>query len=341
MPAVIYDIGGTYLRCAFVNQSSELKSLKKIRIESFIHGLSFDDIWKNTIEAISNYEKSIAKYVDHDDPIIISFPGSITHPSIIENAPTLLGNATNIPDLAAILRKNTGRKVFIINDISAAAWYFSKSIKADRFIVTTISSGIGSKIFDRTHPNGVIDNVPYAGEIGHVMVDFSPDALLCDCGGKGHLSAISSGRGIERHANLIAKNDQTRFQNSLCFAKFHGTPGSLTNEHHIVPAAKLNDEWALKIVSDCTEPLAKLLLSLIFAYGLNRIVIIGGFSLALGNKYLHILQNLLTEFCDYNLVKNNLVNMVELGNYCEEACLLGAAVYSEHIIQMEQSDRTK
>ena len=104
-----------------------------------------------------------------------------------------------------------------LNDVSAAAWYLSSRTRARRFLVVTVSSGIGSKLFDRDHPAGVIDDPPYAGEIGHVVVDPGDDAPLCGCGGRGHLGAISSGRGTERLAR-----ERAAFP-------------TLTNEEHLAP----------------------------------------------------------------------------------------------------------
>ena len=68
----------------------------------------------------------------------------------------------------------------------------------------TVSSGIGSKMFDRKSSQGVIDHLPYAGEIGHIVINDDAHAPVCDCGAKGHLQAIASGRGIERAARREA-----------------------------------------------------------------------------------------------------------------------------------------
>lgn len=116
--------------------------------------------------------------------------------------------------MAGELERVTRRPVVMLNDLSAAAWHLAESTPLNRFLVVTVSSGIGSKIFGRCHPLGVIDDLPYAGEIGHVVVDESSDTLVCDCGGRGHLGAIASGRGIERSARRQAALFPAAFERS-------------------------------------------------------------------------------------------------------------------------------
>jgi C7-cyclitol 7-kinase len=179
-------------------------------------------------------------------PVIIGFPGPVDSDGRIVAAPTIVGRHDSIPDLLAAVSSATGRPTFLLNDMSAAAWGFSAKTDAHRFIIVTVSSGIGSKIFDRTL--GVIDHPSYAGEIGHVMVDSSPLALACDCGGRGHLGAIASGRGIERAARQKATRDPVSFRSSLCSSRFGATAKDLNNEAHLVPAACAGDVWARELI---------------------------------------------------------------------------------------------
>ncbi len=136
-----------------------------------------------------------------DSPVIIAFPGPIGQNQEILQAPTVAGSGSSEFDLPRTLASRTGRHVTVLNDVSAAAWRIAQQTRARRFAVVTVSSGIGSKIFDRCHASGVLDQPPYAGEIGHVVVDDGPDAPTCDCSGKGHLGAIASAR--VSHAEML------------------------------------------------------------------------------------------------------------------------------------------
>jgi C7-cyclitol 7-kinase len=219
--------------------------------------------------------------------------------------------------------------VHLLNDLSAAAWYLSTSIP-ERFLVVTVSSGIGSKLFDPAV--GVLDDVAFAGEIGHSVADSSPDAVRCDCGGRGHLGAIASGRGIERRAREIARAAPHRFAQSECAHRYQATLESLTNEAHLVPAFRGGDPWTVDVVAQCSRYLARSLVYSIIVAGLGRVVIIGGFALAAGDAYLSVLRAAARECCDYDLLRDGIGERLVLGAVGEEACLLGASVYAERTV---------
>jgi predicted NBD/HSP70 family sugar kinase len=332
--ALVFDLGGTYLRCGLWNNSREISSLRRMRIENFLNGRGSSAIWNSLISQTEDYHRSVANLVTREAPIVVSFPGPIHNGRQILSAPTFLGEDTAIPDLVSELEGRTGRKVYILNDISAAAWYLSLSTTVDRFMVITISSGIGSKIFDRSHSAGVIDSPAWAGEIGHMVVDDSPDAPLCDCGGVGHLGAIASGRGVERAARRYACDDPGAFARSACVTKFGATPHSLNNEEHIVPSARSGDPWSLEVVRYTTKPLARVILSVVLGGGIERVTMIGGLALGLGSVYLQVLREELVAICRYSLLNERVASLVELGVGCEEACLKGAGVFAQRLLEI-------
>src|SRR5205085_11100289 len=114
----------------------------------------------------------------------------------------------------------------------------------------------------------------------------------------------------------------------LCARRFDATVNTLNNEAHLVPAALLGDGWALNVIREGTRPLARALVTTALAVGLEKVVIIGGFALRLGEVYLDILRPLLKSECDYGVIKDYATGLVMLGSPQEEACLEGAAVYA-------------
>ena len=333
MQALVFDLGGTYLRCGLWDRSGRISSLRRTRIENFLNGHGLFAIWDSLISQIRDYHISVANLVTVEAPIIVSFPGPIQNRRQILSAPTFLGEDTAIPDLVADLEERTGRRVYILNDISAAAWHLSLSTPVDRFMVITISSGIGSKIFDRSHSAGVIDYPAWAGEIGHMVVDDSPNAPRCDCGGPGHLGAIASGRGVERAARRHACEDPCAFARSACATQFGGTAATLNNEEHIVPAALSGDPWCLDVVRHATKPLARVILSVVMGAGIERVTMIGGFALSLGSVYLQILREELIAICRYSVLNDRVGSLVELGVGCEDACLMGAGAFAQRLLE--------
>jgi glucokinase len=216
--------------------------------------------------------------------------------------------------------------VHVLNDLSAAAWYLAEYNDARRCLVVTIGSGIGSKLFDRNHPARVLDDPPYAGEIGHFVVDDSDDAVVCDCGARGHLGGIASGRGIERAGRRQAARDPARFAGSLAARLARGS--ELNNEMHIVPAAAAGDEWTWDVIEQCTRPLARTILATVMAAGLDRVFIVGGFAQALGASYQVLLTRLIVETSRYAVVRDRLESLVTVVDAQENVFLKGCGVYA-------------
>jgi len=99
-----------------------------------------------------------------------------------------------------------------------------------------------------------------------------------------------------------------------------------------VPAAKARDEWALSVIRECTAPLARLLLQCIIAAGLQRVVIIGGFALSLGEPYRVILQEEMMKRCDYRVLSGRLKDFIFMGD--DDACLLGTAAFASRLCSL-------
>jgi C7-cyclitol 7-kinase len=326
--ALLFDLGGTHLRCACLTGNGGIGNITRERIRSFRDGLSPADLWSDLLGKIAAYTTASEALVERSAPLVISFPGPLHEDGRIVNAPTLSGQDDKIPDLCAELSRRTGRGVHILNDISAAALYLARDSEWDRFIVMTVSSGIGSKVcFRNASGFTLFDKGPYAGEIGHLTVDESKDAPRCDCGGKGHLGAISSGRGVERLARQQAAADPQAFLRSLCHSRFGATAETLNNEEHLVRAVCAGDAWSLRLLQDGTRPLAVVLNTVVLALGLQGILVIGGFAFALGEIYLDTLRQMIRTRCDYTALRFS-PDMVRFGNMCEEACLRGAAEYA-------------
>jgi C7-cyclitol 7-kinase len=326
--ALLFDLGGTHLRCACLTGVGEIGNITCERIRSFRDGLSPSEIWSELLGKIVAYTTASESLVEKSAPLVISFPGPLHEDGKIVNAPTLSGVDSKIPDLGAELSQRTGRMVHILNDVSAAALYLARGSEWDRLIVVTVSSGIGSKICFRNSNKFVLfDKGPYAGEIGHLTIDESKDAPRCDCGGRGHLGAISSGRGIERLARRRAAVGPQEFSGSLCHCRFGATAETLNNEEHLVPAVRAGDAWSLRVLQEGTRPLAVVLNTIVLALGLEGILVIGGFAFAIGEIYIELLRQMIRTRCDYSALRFS-PDMVRFGNMCGEACLRGAAEYA-------------
>ena len=145
------------------------------------------------------------------------------------------------------------------------------------FFVMTCGSGIGGKLFIDGRPQ--IGRTGSGGEIGHWRVPGAPD-LPCDCGGRGHLGAIASGRGALRYAQHKARLEAEAFRASALSACV-GRAEEITNEA-LVWHFHAGDAWTVCIVADVARAIGSALALIHLASGVERFLITGGFASALG-----------------------------------------------------------
>jgi predicted NBD/HSP70 family sugar kinase len=326
---IVADLGGTFLRCALVGDNDALTVAERIRLPGNAISRTAA-VWDDIVDAIAAYARRRASDLPAGAPIAFAFPGPIVD-GVPTGAPTVLGGLVDTPDVGARLAEAARRPVVMINDVSAAAWYFRERIAAERFVVVTVSSGIGAKIFDRRHPLGVIDDLPYAGEIGHLVVDGGESAPTCDCGGRGHLGSIASARGFERSARAAALADPAGFARSAAVVRFGAAAETLCNERHLVPALRLDDPWCTTLLRASTEPLTNVIRTLCVGGGLGGIVLMGGFAQALGERYRQLVVDGVGRFSDCGPSRAVMHLPVVLAGRGEEPSLVGAATFARHL----------
>jgi glucokinase len=327
MSVVVVDAGGTYLRVGVADDTGELRAYRRRRIPRSQSDSDCESVWESILAAIEDCIADLGRDAESGDAIVVAVPGPVVDGCRLVAAPTITGGQNSIPDIARLLAARTGRRVYLLNDVSAAAWYIGERLSADRFFVVTVSSGIGGKLFDRRHVERIMDGTQYAGEIGHIVVDTSSDAPLCDCGGRGHLGAISSGRGAERLARRLARADGSRFRASAIARKSDTEPELITNEEHLIPAALEGDEWALSVVERSARPLAQVLSGLIASVGLDRIVVIGGFAQQLGAVYKSVLCTHMSELLSAQAFSFSANDRIDVWDEVPEVCLAGAGAF--------------
>jgi C7-cyclitol 7-kinase len=321
-----------------MRSDGSISDFEKDRIPSVPNGAPVEVVSSSLVRTIVDYVRRVEGDVGPGAPISISVPGPVEPGGVIHIAAPLFGEERPDLALASQVEKHTERECFVLNDVSAATWYFSERFDADRFMVVTVSSGLGSKLFDRSRKYGVIDEVDFAGEIGHITIDYGAGALPCDCGGRGHLSSISSGRGVQRYAVQLAFEDPESFKRSILYARTSGDPGTMTNEGHIVPAILEGDPWARDVLTHCSYPLAQMLSVVTAAAGLQKIAIIGGFALSLGPAYLQVLNECFEHHKDFELMTKRLDDLLWMEDELMEECLLGAAAYGRRRIIAESEE---
>jgi len=202
----------------------------------------------------------------------------------------------------------------VLNDVSAGCWHYKDEVKEERFCLITVSSGIGNKVFDKKHEDKIITlSNGLGGEIGHAFMDSNKLNMPCDCGSRGHLGAISSGRGTERFAKMYSKENTERFNGSLMNSLSGGDPEKLNN-NILVRSAKEKDPFALEIIKKASMDLAIVIQQMYMAIGVQKFIITGGFALSIGDDYLRILKDNLRSIGFWGLEPERIEALLELSD---------------------------
>lgn len=245
-----FDIGGTNMRAATVRlDGTGATIVTQTRRPTPNHLLAPDTPAATRLEDVLRFMVDYA----HDarahhgaDAVAAAFPGPVVGSGTVIALPTLWGSGGQdlcpLPLDTLLAARLPGMAVRVMNDVTAAGWRFAHS--TPDFALFTLGSGIGLKVFiggaPQVGPRGL------GGELTHMVFDPAADAPLCDCGGRGHLGALASGRAWQRYVEAATARGQS--PDPLAFA----------------------------------EPLARAVAMLHFALGLEHFLFAGGLAEGLG-----------------------------------------------------------
>ena len=216
------DVGGTKLIYAIINEKGEfLSEVKKTATPKNIEEL------KNTFKKIiSENEKEI-------DFTAFATAGAVNieNTKVESSTPNMpLGyNSLNFTELSS-------KPVFVENDANAAAWAEYKTgaaIGEENNITITLGTGIGGGFI----VNGKLlrGKSGRAGEVGSMKIQGR--GRICTCKRKDCFESYSSGSGLKKTAEEIAKNDSI-FLTSIYKTK---KPEEITT-YDIISGLKENDD---------------------------------------------------------------------------------------------------
>lgn len=223
-------------------------------IDASIEDLSSSDVAKEVYNGM--LDSSVV-------PIGISISGQIDSEGSLISASSIVKGMldTSIPLKKLLEQHYHYNQLFIINNVSAAAFYLAGDERlSDRvYLVLHIGSGVGSKVFDATTNNLIIDKNFYSGEIGHSHVSINKDGfpinVLCDCGALNHMASFV----LERGLSSLAKE-------------------YLHKQIDIIEALDLlhcNEEFSVFYFDIVSEAICQTVVPIVLATGLNKVVITG------------------------------------------------------------------
>jgi C7-cyclitol 7-kinase len=320
-----FDLGGTSLRAgAYCQETDRLLVVQKISTPNyrFYRDGKSDKALKEFFECIYDLGK---KVLNNKRPYNIScaFAGPIDLAGNALASPTIFGKNLSYPlNLIQNFNKLWPKAyIYVLNDITAAGYFYVCG--EEDFCIITVSSGIGNKVFLKGRP--ILGPSLSGGEIGHLRIDFSPGAPVCDCGRRGHLGAIASGRASLYQISKLAKIDPTAYAFSGLGKRF-GKDIMRINNESIAEFAKQGDPWTRKLVLKMAHPLGQIIAELHLGIGIERFIIIGGFATSIGECYRRALVKAARN-CSWDLAKN-WNRMIEMGSSDDTIGLKGAGRYA-------------
>lgn len=263
----------------------------------------------------------------------ISFAGPIDARGSIVGAPTIWGTGTAPFPLAKKVEDRTGLPCFVINDVSAAAWKFSRRVSGS-FSVITVSSGVGNKVF---HRNSVLVNdAGFGGELGHCTAVGFDREYRCECGGINHIGAISSGRGVMNLLRSELEDDPSGYRSSQ-LRKMEVGRGPAINSEAFVRAVRMGDGFATRVLRRSAAPIGLSIANLYAMTGIGRTIIIGGFANALGAHYKKALVSSMEGLAFFGS-RGSVSRLIEISRTGDLDCLAGIAQYAGHRLEEAGDD---
>ena len=230
------DLGGTNSVFGIVDARGEIKATTAIKTKGYPDP---KDYVTASVAALEPIIDSVGG-IEMIKGMGIGAPNGNYYTGQVEEAPNLDWKGS-VP-LAKLFEEQLGIPVALTNDANAAAmgemtYGVARGMK--NFIMITLGTGVGSGIV--VNGQVVYDSDGFAGELGHAIIDRTPEARQCGCGRKGCLEAYCSATGIVRTAReMLIKDARPSKLRSL-------NPDDITGLDVSV-AAKDGDELAIDIL---------------------------------------------------------------------------------------------
>lgn len=325
-PYLVFDVGGTTLRAGLYDPVADalvanVSGPTASRWADPNAGL--DELVERLVVDLHALACSLGAPRD-PVAIAIGFPGPIDREGRVVAAPTILGAAPQprLPVAQLLARRWSDTRILVTNDVTAAGLALLAHSRDDLCAVT-VSSNIGMKLFVGGQP--LLGPSGTGGEIGHLVVDHDPGANRCECGGRGHLGAIASGRGALATARRRAGENPSRYAMSALGA----TKPEALDTYGLAHAFHAGDAWVVEIIAHGARALGRALATVHTATGVERIVLLGGFATALGEAYRRLVAAAAAECCwDIGPPWHE---MLELRDLDGQAGLLGAGRYARTV----------
>lgn len=263
------DVGGTNIKIGFFDESNNLIKDISIKTSKIKEEIVKDII--NTVKANVNVKEVIGY--------------TLALPAVLKDGVVIYSPNTNILGINFydLLSKEFNNKNIIIdNDANMAALAESRLSGLKDLIVITLGTGVGGGIII----DGKIYNKNgFAGEVGHIKVDYGHNPRKCGCGKYGCCEAYSSAKNIVLDYN-------NKFNKNITAKELLELPN------------------ALEYTYDAFDKLARMLADLTTVLSIKNIRFTGGMS-NMDQKYYELIKEL---YKKYSLIDDINISQAMLGS---------------------------
>ena len=232
------DMGGTNSVFGIVDARGNIKAQTAIKTRGY---KNVEEYVKTAVEALQP-ALDLVGGIEMIKGLGIGAPNANYYTGTIDNAANL--EWKGIVPIAKLFSDALGVPVHVTNDANAAAMgemTYGAARGMKNFIMITLGTGVGSGIV--CDGRVIYGSDGFAGELGHVIVDHTPEARPCGCGRKGCLETYCSATGVARTARIVLESSSE----ASLLRKLN--PDEITS-FDVFQAAEQGDKLALEIFEE-------------------------------------------------------------------------------------------
>jgi glucokinase len=220
------DLGGTNIKVGMVDELGRPLSFLTIPTEAA----------KGPEDASMRMGRAVLKVIEQAGADVkdvaavgLGSPGTMDIPAGMLVKPVNLKGWDHFP-LRDRVAQHCGLTVVFANDANAAAYgefWVGSGRDFHSLVLFTLGTGIGSGII--IGDMSIDGENSHGGECGHLIIDYSPNARLCNCGQRGHLEAYASATSVIKRTREALDAGRT--------SSLRDCPNFRVNENGTVPFA--------------------------------------------------------------------------------------------------------
>lgn len=325
------DVGGTDVKLGLIDHRGKLWAKHRVPTQQL-----------STPIEVAQYAVRFAEKEIHYRGTNKSYLGGIglAVPGILDSATHTLLEVVNLPQWTQISLPDVFDEVFdgpiaIVNDANAAAFaeHRLRRLENQDLALVTLGTGIGCGLVVSGSPfNG---NHGCAGELGHVVVDYGPDAKRCSCGRRGHLEAYAGAAGVIAQARKAIMETDASVPSGL--------RGEDLSPLRIAAEAEKGDQIARRVVASTGRHVGHAVA--ILGQTLDPSIVLLGGAMTFGKNetqtganFLDVVRETVTQATLAQVSQHLSVEFATLGN---DAGVLGAAMLANETATGSRCDLTR